>query len=460
MQDNNLQSSNKMGSMPMLKLIFNMSLPAMFSMFIMSLYNIVDSIFVSKLGEDALTAVSLAYPVQMLLVSFAVGTGVGINSLISRRLGEKRYDEAHSAAAHGIVLSMLTWVLFAVLGFFFSEAFIKMCSSPETSSAVITDGVSYLSIVMIFSFGSFYEVTVEKTIQATGNMFYPMVFQLIGAIVNIILDPIFIFGLLGVPKMGVAGAAIATVIGQIVAAVFAYFVTKFKKFDVDFSLKKFKMKAKTVADIYSVGIPAIIMQSIASILITLLNMILIALSSTAVAVLGVYFKLQSFVFMPVFGLTQGLMPIMGYNYGAENKDRLVSAIKNGVVIAIIIMAIGTAIFMLIPDKLLMIFNASDNMLKLGVPALRIICINFIPAAVGIVSSTLFQSLGKGVYSLIVSALRQLVIILPVAKFLSGFGVNATWYAFPIAEIIALCVSIGLFINIYRKKIKDLGIVRL
>lgn len=449
------KDNNKMGTMPMLRLILNMSLPAMFSMLILSLYNVVDSIFVSQLGENALTSVSLAYPVQMLLISFAVGTGVGINSLISRKLGEKSYEEAHKAASHGIVLSMITYVIFALAGVFLSESFIKMCSTSDTSPAVISDAVKYLSIVMIFSFGSFYEVSIEKAIQATGNMFYPMIFQLMGAVINIILDPIFIFGYFGIPKMGVAGAAIATVAGQIISAVFAMYISKVKTFHVDFSLKKFKFNLKTVKNIYQVGVPAIIMQSIGSVLITFLNIILMPLSSTAVAVLGVYFKLQSFVFMPVFGLTQGLMPIMGYNFGAKNRKRLVTSIKEGVIIAAIIMALGTFLFMIIPRQLLMIFNASENMLKIGIPALRIISFNFIPAAIGIVTSTAFQAMGKGTYSLIVSVLRQLVIILPVAKFLSSFGVNATWLAFPIAEIVSLFVSIGLFINIYKKQIKTL-----
>ena len=449
------ENGNKMGTMPIMKLILSMSIPAMFSMLIMSLYNIVDSIFVSQIGENALTAVSLAYPAQMLIVAFAVGTGVGVNSLVSRRLGEKNEKEAQYAAGHGIVLSMITWVVFALAGFFLAEPFIKLCSTSDTNPAVIDDAVAYLRIVMVFSFGSFYEAGLEKTIQGTGNMFYPMVFQLIGAIVNIILDPIFIFGYFGVPAMGVAGAAIATVIGQILSAVYAFYVIHTKKFAVSFSLKGFKFNAKTVKNIYQVGLPAIVMQSIASILNTFLNMILMALSATAVAVLGVYFKLQSFVFMPVFGLNQGVMPIMGFNYGARNKQRLMACFKRAVIIAVAIMAFGTFLFMMFPNQLLSIFNANEEMLKIGVPALRIISFNFIPAAVGIMSSTLFQAVGKGTYSLTVSILRQLVIILPVAKILSAFGVTATWFAFPIAEIVALFVSIALLFKLYNKQIKTL-----
>lgn len=446
---------NKMGSMPMFKLIMNMSLPAMFSMLIMSLYNIVDSIFVSKISQDALTAVSLAYPMQMMIVAFGVGTGVGANSLISRRLGEKNYDEANSAAAHGMLLGILTWVVFVIAGLFLSGPFIKMCSSPSTSTTVIADAETYLTIVMVFSIGAFFVGGMEKIIQATGNMFYPMVFQLIGAIVNIILDPIFIFGYFGVPKMGVAGAAIATVIGQCISALYALIVIKTKNFHVKITFKRFKFSFKTVKNIYQVGIPAILMQSIASVLTALLNIILIALSEVAVAVLGIYFKLQSFVFMPVFGLNQGVMPIMGYNFGAKNKKRLMDCYKKAIFIALIIMTIGTVIFMTIPHILLSIFNADKEMLRIGVPALRIICINFIPAALGIMSSTLFQAVGKGTYSLLVSTLRQLVIILPSAYFLSKLGINATWFAFPIAEALSLVVCIILVINLYNNQIKIL-----
>ena len=449
------EKSNKMGTMPMLKLILNMSLPAMFSMLIMSLYNIVDSMFVSQISGNALTSVSLAYPMQMMIVAFSVGTGVGANSLISRRLGERKQDEANLAAAHGIVLAVATWIVFVMAGLFLSGPFIKMCSSPSTSDVIIKDAKTYLTIVMVFSIGAFYATSVEKIVQATGNMFYPMMFQLIGAISNIILDPIFIFGYFGIPKMGVAGAATATVIGQIISAVYAYYVVKRKDFHVSFSFKNFKLNFKIIKNIYQVGIPAILMQSIASVLTTFLNMILITLSEVAVAVLGIYFKLQSFVFMPVFGLNQGVMPIMGYNFGARNRQRLMDCYKKAILIALIIMSVGTVLFMTIPHILLSIFNANKEMMEIGIPALRIICINFIPAALGIMSSTLFQAVGKGTYSLCVSVLRQLVIILPVAYYLSQFGVSATWLAFPIAEILSLIVCIGLVINLYNTRIKTL-----
>lgn len=448
-------SENKMGTMPMTKLIFSMSLPAMFSMLIQALYNIVDSIFVSFIGEDALTAVSLVYPMQMLIISFAVGTGVGVNSLISRRLGEKEYDEASHAANHGIVLAFITWVVFALIGLFFTKPFIaSMAKGAENvSQNIINWGSDYMWIVMVFSFGVFIEVNIEKSIQATGNMLYPMIFQLIGAVINLIFDPIFIFGAGFIPPMGVAGAAIATVMGQIVSMFYAVYIAHKKDFHVKFSLKNFKFRAKTIKDIYIVGIPSIVMQSIASVLITLLNKILIVLTPTAVTVLGVYYKLQSFVFMPVFGLTQGVMPIMGYNYGARNRKRLVDAVKKGTVIAAVIMALGTAVFSLFPKQLLLIFNAKPDMLEIGIPALRIISLNFVPAAVGIMFGTFFQATGKGVYSLTVSFLRQIVLILPVAKFLSGFGVTNVWFAFPIAESVSLVFCIFMYIKVYKKQIK-------
>lgn len=443
---------NKMGTTPIFKLIISMSLPAMFSMIVQSLYNIVDSIFVSQIGEEALTALSLAFPVQLLMISVAVGTGVGVNSLVSRRLGEGRRDEASNAATHGLVLAFLSWITFALLGFFLTKPFFQSFSSNPT---VVSMGCDYVYVVTIFSFGIFIQIALEKTLQATGNMIYPMLFQLTGAITNIILDPIMIFGLLGFPKLGVRGAAIATVIGQVFAMTLSLYVIFKKNHEVHITLKNFKFHGKTIKDIYQVGLPAIIMQSIMSVLVGGLNAILTTFSEAAVAVLGVYYKLQSFIFMPVFGLTQGVMPIMGYNYGARNKKRLTDTLKIGVVIAMIIMTIGTLIFMLIPDKLLMIFNASAQMQSIGVPALRIISLCFIAAAIGILFSTLFQAVGNGIYSLLISILRQLVVILPAAYLLSRIGLNYVWYAFPIAEVVSFIVSVLLFQRLYNRNIKYL-----
>ena len=443
---------NKMGSAPMLKLILSMSLPAMFSMLVQSLYNIVDSAFVAQLGEEALTAVSLAFPIQMLIVSIGVGTGIGINSLVSRRLGEKKQEEANSAATHGIVLGLFSSIIVAILGILFTRRFFEGFTENK---AIIDMGYSYIIVITTMSFGSFIQINVEKTLQATGNMIYPMIFQLTGAITNIILDPIMIFGLFGFPKLGISGAAIATVIGQIVAMLLSLYVVFKKSHAVHITFKGFRLNLKTIKNIYAVGFPSMVMQSIGSVLIVCLNSILIAFSDAAVSVLGIYYKLQSFVFMPVFGLTQGIMPILGYNYGAKNKHRLISALKIGSVIAVIIMFLGTILFMSIPDKLLMIFNATSDMQEIGVKALRTISLCFVPAALGIVFSTLFQAVGHGHKSLFISALRQLVVILPVAYVLSKVGLNYIWYSFPIAEVFALIVSITIFTFLYKNTIKTL-----
>ncbi|WMJ22112.1 MATE family efflux transporter [Paludicola sp. MB14-C6] len=443
---------NKMGSKPMFGLIMTMSLPAMFSMLVQSLYNIVDSYFVAKLGTQAFTAVSLAFPIQMLILSVAIGTGIGINSVVSRRLGEGNKDKASKAATHGLFLALISGVVFAVLGILFTKMFLQVFTSDP---AILKMGCDYTYIVTIFSVGIFMEINIEKTLQATGNMIYPMMFQLSGAITNIILDPILIFGLFGFPKMGVVGAAVATVVGQMVAMTFSIIIVEIKSHDVHIAFKGFRFEWKTIRDIYAVGFPAIIMQSIASVLTTALNGILIGFSEAAVNVLGVYFKLQSFVFMPVFGLMQGVMPVLGYNYGARNRKRVVSALKIGTAIAIVIMALGTILFASIPDKLLRIFNANAEMLEIGVVAFRLICICFIPAAIGIMSSTLFQAIGMGTRSLIISVLRQLVVLLPAAYLFSFWGVNYVWLAFPLSEMISLIVAISITIAVFKKNINTL-----
>ena len=454
---------NKMGTTPVFKLIIKMSLPAMFSMLVQALYNIVDSYFVAQISDNALTAISLAFPIQMLMVSVGVGTGIGLNSLISRRLGEKRQEEANSAATHGIILGIFSWAIFAILGLFFTRYFFSAFTDNVNT---VNLGTTYFTIVSTMSFGIFVQINIEKTLQATGNMIYPMVFQLIGAITNIILDPIFIFekgatlfgGAITMPfgfGFGMGGAAIATVIGQILALIVSLIVIFTKSHAVHITFKNFKLSKQIISDIYAVGLPSMVMQSIGSILVICLNAILITFSDAAVSVLGVYFKLQSFVFMPIFGLNHGVMPIIGYNYGAKNKVRLLQALRYGTYIAAAIMFSGMVVFWLIPDKLLMIFNASEEMLRIGTVALKAISTCFVPAAVGILFSTLFQAIGKGKYSLFVSLLRQLVIILPVALFMSQFGVNYVWLSFPIAEVVSLFVSIGLFASVYKKYIKQL-----
>jgi putative MATE family efflux protein len=386
------------------------------------------------------------------MIAMAVGTSVGVNSLISRRLGEGRRDEANSAATHGLVLSIIYWLVFALLGIFFTRPFFESFSD---NLVVVNMGTDYIQTVTLFSFGMFILIDVEKTLQATGNMIYPMIFQLTGAILNIILDPIMIYGLLGFPKMGVKGAAVATVTGQILSMLFCLYIMFTKSHAVHFKLKRFKFRGKTLKDIYKVGFPAIIMQSIMSFLTASLNAILIGFSEAAVAVLGAYYKLNSFVFMPVFGLMQGVMPIMGFNYGAGNKKRVTDTLKVGCLIAGIVLTLGTAIFFALPDRLLKIFNASEEMLQIGVPAFRIISITFVTAAISIMMSTLFQAVGNGLYSLVVSILRQLVIILPVAYFLSKIGLGYVWYAFPIADMVAFIVSLLLFRQMYAKNIKNL-----
>lgn len=442
------RSDLKMGTAPMLPLIISMALPAMFSMLVQALYNVVDSYFVSKISEDALTAVSLAYPIQMLLIAFGMGTAVGINSLISRRLGEGNQEAADSAASHGIWLGVFNWIIFALFGLFFTRSFFEAYTSAEN---IVSMGSDYLGIVCIYSFGLFIEANIEKTLQATGNMIWPMIFQLTGAVTNIILDPIFIFSL----NMGVAGAAIATVIGQIAALALATIVLLTREHAVKIHLRSFRFDWQTIKQIYIVGIPAIIMQAISSVMTLAMNAILVSFSKTAVAVFGIYFKLQSFVFMPVFGLTQGLMPIMGYNFGARNRRRMLSSLRIGCVIGLLIMAVGTVVFWAIPDKLLLIFDASSEMLRIGHPALQYISLCFLPAALGILSSTLFQAMGRGFYSLIVSVMRQLVVLVPAAWLLSHISLTAVWFAFPIAEVVSLLTSIFLFQNLYRKVIRNM-----
>lgn len=440
-------SADKMGNTPMLRLILSMSLPTMFSMIIQAMYNIVDSVFVSSLGQDALTALSLAYPLQLMTISVAVGTGVGINSFISRRLGEKNQELANNSAANGIFISIISWLVFLLVGIFLTVPFFNLFNPTP---GVMKYGVDYTSIILIFSVGVMVEIAIEKVLQATGNMIFPMIFQLIGAVSNIVLDPLFIFGIGPFPRMEVAGAAVATVIGQILAMLFSIYIFFFKKHAVQVHVRNFKPSLKIIKNIYAVGFPSIIMQSISSVLVVGLNAILMGFSEAAVSVHGIYYKMQSFVFMPVFGLNQGLMPIMGYNFGAKNKDRLHSAIRYGCIIAAFIMLCGTVIFWVFPAQILSLFNANDDILNMGIKAMRFISLSFLPAAIDIIFSTTFQAVGKGFSSMILSLLRQLVFILPAALVLSNFGVNAVWFAYPIAEVGALIVAIFLYTRINKK----------
>ena len=445
------QNENRMGTAKMFPLIISMSLPAMFSMLIQALYNIVDSYFVAQVSEKAVSALALAYPIQNLLIAFAVGTAAGVTSLISRRLGEGRRDEAESTATHGLLLSIITWFVFAVFGMFFTTPFFRMFESdPE----IIRMGDQYLSICCIFAFGQFVVTMLEKILQATGNMFWPMMFQLVGAVINIVVDPILIFGWFGLPAMGVTGAAIATVGGQILSMVLAIVVVA-RHPSIKIPLKGFRFCGSIVKDIYAVGIPAIVMQAISTVMNMAINAILSAFSTAAYTVFGLYFKLRSFVFMPVLGLNQGLMPIMGYNYGANKKKRLLRSFYQGCGIALVIMLIGVLAFTLLPEQLLGFFNPTEELLAVGVPALRIICLCFPLAALGLVSSNMYQAIGRGNYSLVMSLMRQLVVLVPVAWVLAKVtnDVGMVWWAFPIAEAVSLAVSVAFFMHLYKTELK-------
>lgn len=448
------EHANKMGTMPVKKLLVNMAWPAILSMTINAMYNIVDSIFVAQISEDALTAVSIVNPIQMLIIALSVGSGVGINSLIARRLGAQRQEEADQAASTGLRIGVLNYFVFLIVGLCFTGIFVS--SYAEKGTYIYEEACKYMAIVCIGSLFVNIQVVFEKILQATGNMVGPMICSLTGAIVNVILDPILIFGLLGAPKMGVAGAAIATVFGQLCGMTVGAFITFKGDHLVKLTIRGFKIDWKIIADIYKVGLPSIVMQSIGSIMIIFYNKILVDFSTTAVAVLGVYFKIQSSVFMPVFGLNQGAMPIMGYNYGAKDRHRLMEAYKESLKIAVFVMAAGLVLFQLLPKQLLMMFDASDDMLEIGIPALRIISICFLPAAFGIITGTLFQGTGHGVYSLCCSVIRQLVGILPLAYILIHIGgVTLSWAAFPLAELLGVTYSAIMFRHLYKKEISKL-----
>ena len=451
---NQMTHENKMGTMPVRKLLMSMAWPAILSMTINAMYNVVDSIFVSRIGEDALTAVSLVNPIQMMIIAISVGSGVGINSLIARRLGAKNQEAADEAASTSNRIGLFNYLIFFVIGVFFAKPFIS--GYAEEGTFIFESACQYLQIVCIGSLFLNIQVVLEKVLQSTGNMVAPMKCSLTGAIVNVILDPILIFGLFGMPQMGVAGAALATIIGQMCGMIMGVSIVLRGEHLVNIKIRGFKMDWKIVADIYKVGLPSIVMQSIASVMIIFYNMILVAYSTTAVAVLGVYFRIQSFVFMPVFGLNQGAMPILGYNYGAKNKDRLMKTYKEAFKVALIVMAAGTLLFQAIPAQLLLIFDASEEMLRIGVPALRLISLCFIPAAFGIITGTLFQGTGHGVLSLYASVIRQLVGILPLAYLLIKIGgVTLSWLAFPLAEILGLIYSAIMLRWLYKKEISKL-----
>ena len=447
---------NKMGVMPVGRLLFSMSLPMMLSMLVQALYNIVDSIFVAKLSEDALSAVSLAFPLQTLIFAVGGGTCVGVNALLSRALGEKDFKKANDVAMNGAFLTVLSYVVFLILGLTVVKPF-YVGQLNGTSSPIYGMGVDYLSTVMIFSIGVFCQMYFERLLTSTGKTVYTMLSQLTGAVINIILDPILIFGLLGAPAMGVTGAAVATVIGQCGAAILsAVFNVKFNH-EVDLKIKGFRPSAKIIGPIYAIGIPSIIMQSIGSVMTYCMNRILIGFSSTATAVFGVYFKLQSFFFMPVFGLNNGITPIIAYNYGAGHKDRVIKTIKHSVAYGVGIMFVGLLAMHIFPAQLMRMFDAEESLIAIGAPALETISLSFVFAGFCIVAGSVFQALGNGVYSMIVSVARQMCVLLPVAKLLSLSGeVTLIWWAFPIAELASVLLTSYFLVRIYRKVICHIG----
>ncbi len=449
------KKENRMGVMPVGKLLFAMSTPMVISFLVQSLYNIVDSIFVARYSPDALAAVSLAYPIQILMIAVSVGTGVGVNALLSRSLGEGKKKKAKLTADNAILLGILASIMFALFGVLCTKLFFD---SQTKSESIRQLGYSYLSVVTIFSFGLMLEVTFERILQSTGKTVFNMITQSVGAIINIILDPILIFGFFGAPKLGIAGAAIATVAGQIIAMILSFIFNMKYNEDVDirFGTHIFIPDFGIIKQIYKVGIPSIAMQAMSTLMILGLNKILVTYSDMAVNVLGIYYKLQSFVFMPIFGLNNGMTPIVAFNYGAKNKDRIVKVLKYSFIASIVIMVIGTAIFWLFPKELMMLFNPNEEMMKLGIPALRICSLCFILAAFDVMAIATFQSLGNGMYALYASFLRQLVLILPFAYALSKIsGLGAVWYSIPLAELGCAFFDIYLMKKIYKQRVANL-----
>ena len=449
-----MQKENKMGVMPIRKLVISMSVPMMISMLVQALYNIVDSIFVAQVCEDALTAVSLAFPAQNLMIGVATGTGVGINALLSRSLGAKDYNKVNKIAANGVILVFFSSLLFFLFGLFGTKLFFG--TQVDTDSPIYGYGVDYLSVVCIASIGLFGQVTMERLMQATGKTTLAMITQLSGAIINIILDPFLILGIGPFPRLEAKGAAIATIIGQMVAFLVGIVLNQKLNKEVKISFKGFRPDLKIIADIYKIGVPSIIMVAIGSIMTFFLNKILLGFSTTAAAVFGVYFKLQSFVFMPIFGLNNGVIPIVAFNYGARNRKRITSTLKFSCTLAVSIMAFGTLMMWIMPETMLRLFDASEDMMGIGVPALRIISTHFVLAGASINLGSSFMALGRSHFSTIVSFCRQIIVLLPAAYFLSKTGVlNNVWFAFPVAEVMSLAVSLICFRYVYKTLIVKL-----
>ena len=447
------RKENKMGVMPENKLLLSMAVPMMISMLVQALYNVVDSMFVAQLSQDALNAVSLAFPAQNLMIAVSVGAGVGVNATLSKRLGEHDYEAVNRVATNGLALTVLHFLAFFLMGLAFSDLFFTV----QTGNQVIIDyGVSYLRICTMVSFGLFGSIMLERLLQSTGRTMFTMVSQSVGAITNIVLDPILIFGLFGFPKMEVAGAALATVIGQIISMLLCVFFNLRFNPEIKLNFRGFRFHGETVRQIYAVGVPSMVMNAVGSVVVFGFNQILLRFTEAATAVFGVYFKLQSFIFMPIFGLNNGMVPIIAYNYGARKKSRIIKVMKLSIFYAMLIMAVGLAIFQLLPDRLLLLFNAGEEMLSIGVPALRIISLSFLFAGYCIVCSSVFQAFGRGTLSLLVSVARQIVVLLPVAYLLSLTGqLGLVWLAFPIAEIVSLILSSIFLRTIYCREIKPM-----
>ena len=450
-------AENKMGVMPENKLLLNMAVPMMLSMLVQALYNVVDSIFVSKLSQDALNAVSLAFPMQNLMIAVGAGTAVGINALLSRSLGQKDQDRADKTAMNGILLALISAVVFTVVGLFGARLFFSIQTDIQ---GIVDYGTDYLTVICGCCIGIFAQVTFERLLQSTGRTFYSMITQGTGAIINIILDPILIFGLFGLPRMEVMGAAVATVIGQCVAAVLALIFNLKCNPDIHLSWKGLRPDKDIIRGIYSVGLPSIAMQSIGSIMVFGMNKILLGFTDTATAVFGIYFKLQSFIFMPIFGLNSGVIPIVAYNYGARKPARIMKTYKLAIGYAIAIMCVGVVIFQTVPELLLALFSESggsaDELIAVGVPALRIISVHFPVAGFCIITGAMFQALGHGVLSLVNSIIRQLVVLLPAALILSLLGgLNAIWFSFLFAEVSSMILSTIFIRRVYKNQIEPL-----
>lgn len=453
-----MQTENKMGTMPVIKLIFNMSLPIMFSMLVMALYNVVDSIFVGKIGEKALTAVSLAFPIQNLMISFGIGTSVGVNALLSMRLGQKNQEDVNKAAMNGIFLALVTWAVFVVAGTAVTGGYLRSQTADEQ---IIKYAEDYLSVILVLGFGSFLGCMSDRLLQSTGRTFLSMISQICGAVFNIVFDPLLIFGIGPFPEMGIKGAALATVAGQIFGIFVSLSLNVKKNHDIQFKLKNIIPDGRIIAQIYKVAIPAILMSSIMSVVTYFLNLILSSVPNggdTAIAVYGVYFKLNSFIFMPVFGLNSGIIPIIAYNYGAQHHRRITNTIRAALCIALCIMSFGVVLFESIPGYLFDLFSASDEMRRMGSVALRLIAPSFLGAALAITMSSVFQAFGSAVYSMIVSFARQIVVFLPAAYFLGKTGnVDNVWWCFIIAEFMSVAMSLVFMKRIYEKKIKPIPV---